>query len=219
MEDLTTETLPSAEQDVPALDGGVAANPASEEAVELHQVLNEALGKQFPNPEAALKSLKDTYNAVGKYAKFKPLIEQLEQKKGGELNVIKLMEQLTKDEAAPVAQPEAKVEAPKVDPNVVTKDEFEEYQWFSNHKELEPQKTVIKALKAQTGKTFDEIIQMEELKPLIHSQNTDASKSVIHSNTVLADTSSDYESDFKKAQETGNWGEFLTKHKGLDIKG
>jgi hypothetical protein len=52
----------------------------------------------------------------------------------------------------------------------------------------------------------------------IQSTNDEgSSKSVLHSNSRVAAVSSDYQQDFEKAQASGNWAEFMAKHKGVEI--
>jgi len=61
-DNLTTESLPDGAQNVPSPGGDVAES----EVASLKDVLNTALGKDFPSDEAALKAVKDTFNFVGK---------------------------------------------------------------------------------------------------------------------------------------------------------
>lgn len=61
-DNLTTESLPDEAQNVPSPGGQVAES----EVASLKDVLNTALGKDFPSDEAALKAVKDTFSFVGK---------------------------------------------------------------------------------------------------------------------------------------------------------
>ena len=61
-DNLTTPSLPDGAPNVPSPGGTVAES----EVASLKDVLNTALGKDFPSDEAALKAVKDTFNFVGK---------------------------------------------------------------------------------------------------------------------------------------------------------
>jgi len=225
-ETLTTETLPGTEQNVPASVGGESVESTSEPSVlEAHELINQWTGKNLPDPVAAEKAVKDTFKYVGEYGKLKPYIDKLKQSRGGEEAVLKFMEELTTQPAAPAVQPSTPaVEPAKVDESkFVSKEQYEEDMWFATHKELSDHKTVIRALRKETGKSFDEVLEHPELKPLIEAksarQTDTTSRSVIHSNAQVADVSTDYSSDFAKAEKGEmSWADFAIKHKGLGVK-
>jgi hypothetical protein len=222
---LPHQTLPGTEQNVPASDGGATVEPT--DVKEFFEVANELLGKNYPSNDSAVKSLKDTFGAVGEYGKFQPFIQKLKETKGGEDAVLKIMENLTTETPAPVVQPQA-APAPQVDPaTFVSKEQYEEDMWFASHQDAASLKTVIKAVKKETGKSFDEVLELPEIKPLMESKKTsaenDASRSVIHSNASVQEVSSDYAKDLEgiqsahKAGTTPNYVEFLAKHKGIKL--
>lgn len=102
--------------------------------------------------------------------------------------------------------------------NFVSKEQYEEDMWFAAHPDVADQKTLVRALKKETGKTLDEVLELPELKPLLEAKKAQAenSKSVIHGNSRIANTA-DYQTDLEQAIQTGNLADFMAKHKGVAI--
>jgi hypothetical protein len=85
--DTTTTSLSGTEAitGAPAADGSVAAGTTTEEVVEVKDLMKSVLGKEFPDNEAAIKSLKDTYAYVGQMGqKVNTLEKDLEAAKQNE---------------------------------------------------------------------------------------------------------------------------------------
>ncbi len=117
--------------------------------------------------------------------------------------------------------PQPATSQPAVDTsNFVSKEQYEEDMWFASHQDLSEHRTLIRALKKETGKSYSELMEHPEFKPLIEAKKAQAeaanSKSVIHGNSRVGNTA-DYQTDLEQAQSTGNWSEFLSKHKGVAI--
>jgi len=227
-ETITTETLPGTDGNVPASVGGESVEVTSEpDILEAHELINQWTGKNLPDPVAAQKAVQDTFKYVGEYGKLKPFIDKLKASRGGEEAVIKFMEELT---TQPAAQPEpAQPSQPAVEPakvdesKFVSKEQYEEDMWFASNPALKEHKTLLRALKKETGKSFDEVKEHPELKGLLEAksarQTDTTSRSVIHSNAQVADVSSDYATDFAKAEKGEmSWADFAIKHKGLGVK-
>lgn len=215
MDTLTQDTLPDGGNIAPA-GGGVSVENAN--AKGLHEIVSDLTGKTFPTPESAAKAIVDTFNATGKWGKFAPLIGKLEAAKGGEENVLKFMETIIQPQ--PVV-PETVVQ-PAVDTSkFVSSEQYQEDMWFASHSDVAPYKALIKGLKLQNPtKSFDELLAAPEFKPLLDAKAnsaTDSSRSVIHSNADVQQVSTDYAEDFAKAKASGNWVDFLGKHKGIKL--
>lgn len=87
---ITTESLPGTEiqaaeggQNVPAADGNLAGlentpsqDGAAENVVEVKDLMKQIIGKDFPDNDTAIKSLKDTYAYVGQMGQKVKTLEQ-----------------------------------------------------------------------------------------------------------------------------------------------
>ena len=152
------------------------------DVAEIKHVLGEALGKEFPDNETALKSVRDTFSYVGKVGKFQPILEQLQSKWGGEHQVVQALEALLK-EGAP--SPQSKRQ--DIDPEkFVLREQYEADNWYVKNSQYEPHRNLIEALKKSEGKTREEVTQLQEFKDLydkaIAHDVAEGKKSVLHSN-------------------------------------
>ena len=180
--DITEDVLPEESGDeLPAVDtpsDDDNGHEDNEPALTLKEI-NEKLGKEFPDLDTALKSVKDTYSYVGK----------------------------KKDDV----KEEVKEEV-KTDQNFMTKTEYERERFYDKNPDYVGFEKLL-------GNNPTEALKDSETKSIItdaiEHRKSAGSKSVIHSNARVADKSSDYSKDLTKAQKTGNWAEFLEKHKGL----
>lgn len=171
-----------------AADGGSADSNQSQDVNTLSlEEIQQTLGKQFPDKATALKAIKDTFSWVGK------------------------------------KQQAAKVQTSQVDTsNFVDKSEVQALRdelWVKDHADLKDHFALIKAFAKESGKTYDEALEAPELKGLVEAKKAQAevSKSVIHSNARVQEFSADYEADREKAIKSGNWVEFMEKHKGVRL--
>jgi len=174
--------------------------------------INEATGRDYKSQEDAIKGIKETASYVGKVGKYQKAIKTLEELKGGEKGAIEFLASL-KDEKKDDAEQPNEVDTLKKDLEEVKRENF-----FNANQELKPFKDTILKLK-KDGQSFEDVIKenknlVDTLKASVENQGQ---KSVIHSDAGVSQTSSDYQEDFKKAKETGNWAEFITKHKGVKV--
>lgn len=184
--------------DVASADGG--GNDS--EVVKLKDLLSEALGRQFPTDEAALKSVKDTQAYVGKVGKVKPLIEQLEAKYGGEAKVLEMLKNMTESNPQETAK--------QTDSNFVSKQQYETDNYFSQHPELQPYREMLEALGAKNGKTMAEAAELPAFKGVFEkAKNYDdqqKSKSVLHTNPRIGQVTD----KLSKAREAIKGGDYDT---------
>lgn len=204
---LTEETLSGVEQNELAMSDGNEADSNVMGTVTVSELLSQTLGKEFTDDETALKAVKDTFSYVGEYGKLKPLVEKL----GGVEAVIKKMEE---EQVVTTTEP-VKQDSTQVDELTRT---VKEMAFYNDHPELKPYKDVISAM----GSDPNEVVQSEVFKkvyePLKSRDESNTEKSVLHSNSRLAEVTSDYAKDFQKAQADGTpeaWTAFAMKHKGI----
>jgi hypothetical protein len=188
MENTTDNTLAGAEQNVPAADGGAAV---SEEVVELKDLLGTALGKTFPNNEAALKAVTDTFSYVGEYGKVRPVLKQLQDKFGADY-LTKIMETTNQPQDAG---------------NFVTKEELATERFFTKNPDYEAHRSVIEAFAKTSGKSLAEAVDLPEIKSLMDKAKSydemEKSKSVLQTNPRLG-VATDNISKAKEAQKAGD---------------
>jgi len=175
------------------------------------ETINEATGRSYKNEEEAIKGIKETTSYVGKVGKYKDVISAVESATGGEQGAIEAIKGLSsKDETTEESTP---------NPNEDLRQEIEtlkEESFFNANQDLAAHKALISKLK-EPGQTLAEAVEankdvLDTLKASTENQN---SQSVIHSNSRIVEEGSDYQKDFKTAKETGDWTEFLSKHKGV----
>lgn len=178
----------------------------STEDVGIAEVLSTVLGREFTSDEEALKSVKETYGYVGKVGKILPLVEQLQTKGMRETQIIGVLESLMKDETPAKPEPQNQ---PAMDPSkFVSRDEFEETNFYSGKPEFAPYKGIIRALKNQNlEKSLSEVVELEEFKGIYtkaHSfEEQEKSKSVLETNPRLGQVG-DKISQAREAQKTGD---------------
>lgn len=152
------------------------------EIVSIKDILAEELGKEFPSDEAALKAVKDTFSYVGKVGKYRPAIEKLESKYGGEKETIKFMEEI-------IGRDEQKIDESKF----ISREQYETDTFFAKNSNLEQHRRVIEALRVSTGKPLQEVAELPEFKGLVEKASAydkfEESKSVLRSNPRLGQVS------------------------------
>ncbi len=179
-ENITEEVLPDESGDEnPAVNSESVNSTTDGEPKLTLEELNKSLGKEFPDIETAVKSVKDTYSYIGK----------------------------KKDDVKREV-----IESVKDDPNYMTKTEYEKERFFDKNPDYKPFKELLGDNPSE--KIKDEAVG-SVISDAIEHRKTQGNKSVIHSNARVADQSSDYAKDRERAYQTGNWAEFLEKHKGI----
>lgn len=185
----TNDTLPDGQELSPS--GGEVAD----EVVSIKDLLSEELGKEFPSDEAALKAVKDTFNYVGKVGKYRPSLDKIESKFGGEKEALKLMEDMLNMQT-------------NDDSKFISREQYETDTFFAKQPNLEPHRKVIEAVRSSTGKSLSEVIDMPELKGLVEKASAydkyEESKSVLTSSPRLSQASNKL-SQAQEAVKSGNF--------------
>lgn len=174
-ENITPESIPSEE-------GGQGA---VENAVSLAALLGKELNKEFSDDQAALKAVKDTFGYVGEYGK----VRQVMKEKGIGINDLMNKLMSTDQPVAPAATPEVPATVP-TNGQYVTKEQFEELQFFAENPEYKPYKDVIEPFrKSNPDKSIAEVIQLDSFKNVYSKvkahDEAEGSKSVLQSNSRL----------------------------------
>lgn len=152
--------------------------------------LSEAFGTEFKTIEDALKSIKETKNFVGK--RKEDIISEAKEKILAEI----------KDRGIDTS-------------NFVTKDELQKREFYASNPNLKGLETIIEAVKKDTGKTREEVLELEQFKPLLKADKSDANeKSVIHSNGAV-NRVTDTNDALKKAMQTRSTDDWAAVLRGI----
>lgn len=177
---------------------GSASTPGT-----IAKVLSELTGKSFSDDETALKSVKDTFNAVGKSGKAISALEAVQQARG--VNADEAAKIIMDSISNPNPNPIQPIDADKF----VTKEEFTKSEFFSKPENqvynTPGTKELLESLQKGTGKTLSEVVEMPSFKDLFtkSQEQTERSKSVLHSNPRLG-AANDKISEARTAQQSGN---------------
>lgn len=150
----------------------------------LKDAIGKALGKEFPDDKTAIKSVQDTFSAVGKTGKFQKAVEAVMSARGlDEETAVKLItSELGVKKETSGNDNQTKVD----DKNFVSREEFDESNFYSEHSDMKPYKNLIETFKkANPGKTRTEILELPDFKDLfdkIKAQDEGKQKSILHSN-------------------------------------
>lgn len=178
---ITQESLPGAELNVPAASGSGAGETA-EEVVTVKDLMKTVLNKDYPTDEAALKSLKDTFNYVGQAGqRIKTLEDQIN---------------------TPQVAPELQKQLTELSAQV------KQGQFYQEHPEFNTPK--IKALISDMGGDPAQVVEKESFKTaaaaIKASAEIDENRSVLHSNPRLGiaqDNLSKAQEALKSGDQTG----------------
>ena len=103
--------------------------------------------------------------------------------------------------------------------NFVTKDQYEADVFFAQNSDLSDVRSIIEAKAKAEGVSVKEAAKAEDITKVIEAVKSQSesqeAKNVLESNSRISDKDSDYQKDFATAQATGDWSEFLAKHKGI----
>ncbi len=175
----------------------------------LAEVMNETLGTNFKDDTSALEGLKETAKFRGKLNKYRPYIEQLETKKGGENQALEFIKTITMD---PEVKPEVSMQAastpsPTIDTSkFISTEKYEQDMYFTGHPEYQGVKGILTALKSQNpSKSWEEVTQMEEFKDLYgQAKEAEELKSsrqpLVSSSRVYQNPDASYEEDIRNAK-------------------
>jgi len=153
--------------------------------------LNEIYGTTFKTKEDALRSVKETKSFVGK--RKEDIIAETKT------SILSEIKELGIDTS-----------------NFVTKAQLEEEKFYAGNPGLVTFKDIINAVKKDKNISFDEVIQLEQFKPLLKTGTSDSSeKSVIHSKTVKVADDTDI---IGKARQTGRDEDWAMVMKQLTAK-
>ena len=143
----------------------------------VREAIGAVLGKTFETDEMALKSIKDTQSYVGK--RVEDIKAEIEQK--------------------PAEKPIEKSD-------FVSREEFEESNFYAKNSEYEPYKNIVNSFK-EDGKSLSEIVKSDNFKEIYDKvksyDETQKTKSVLQSNPRLS-SASDKMTQAKEATEKGN---------------
>lgn len=190
-----SETVPDVD-DVATAAG--AENVLQPDALTLDEI-NSTLGRNYADKPTALKALKETFSFVGKKA----------------------------DEPAKAAEPAPTTTAPDTANADATakaladiQQELKTNKFYVNNPEYNtPEaKELIESFGGEPEEVIAKDIFKKALKAIQSESVNDKSQSVMRSNSRVAATDSDYQTDFDSAQESGNWAAFLAKHKGIELQ-
>lgn len=187
---ITQETLADGSQLNPA-DGGSADQTSSISLEDLSKVL----GKEYKDPETALKSVKDTFNYVGDVGKVKNLINDAKAKLGtDEAGVLTALNKLMEEQTT-TTTPEVKVDAP-AQPSTegfITRDQYHEDMFFSKNENLAEVRDILTPLKNASPETkampWEAFVAGEQAKKVVDTfigyKEVQSQKSVLESNPRL----------------------------------
>jgi len=166
-EDTTDETLSDESELSSADDKSTVGNIA--------KVIGEALGKEFPDDETALKSVKDTSDYVGKTGKAVKALEKLG---------------LDPDKVLSGEEEPAQPTTPEIDTSkFVDMDTYNRDTFYAKNPGLLSMSKIIDAFAKTNGMTLDEAAKSEDLKPLFEKTNAydelQSKKSVLETNPRL----------------------------------
>jgi hypothetical protein len=192
-EDNTSPEPITDETDVISSDGTEAASNA------VKDILSNVLGKDFVSDEDAIKSVKDTYQYVGKAGKYQKAVEAVMTAKGlSEDNAVKfIMDSATKEPEETTGTAKDIVDGAPVrgnnnqdDSKFISREEFEEKTFYAENKEYEPYKELISALRKEKGLTSpSEVIELDSFKGIYEkakaADEIEKSKSVLSTNPRL----------------------------------
>lgn len=192
------------EVDVASLDG--ERNDSSVvDAPEIKDVLGQTLKRNFKTNEEALAAVKNTFSYVGEYPKFKPIIEKVKAKFGGDGTTgLKFMEEILNKDTTQETKPIA-TSAPEGE--FISKSQYEADKFFASKPEYAAHRVLVDALASKTGKPLAEVVEMPELKGLVEKarkhDEIEGSKSVLHTNPKIG-VATDKITKARDAQKAGD---------------
>lgn len=184
-----------------AIEGGEGADK-SQQDVSLKDKLGEALGKEFPDDETALKAVKDTFNFVGEIGNIKELKSAMGQLQKvfntDQKGVLNKVDEIVKTGGTG-----------KIDPTkFVAKSDFDRSNFYLNNPDYKPYTRLVEIYqKANPDKSREEIVEMDDFKEdfdkIKAHDETEKSKSVLKSSPRLGKMT-DKISEAREAADKGD---------------
>ena len=185
-EDITPNGLPD---DGNSSAAGGAASVGGAELLDLSE-LNQLLGKNFPTKDAAMKSIKDTFSYTGQVGQLR-----------AELNSLRSGQAAASSSSSQDSELSSTVKALQA--------ELDEQRFVTERPELKDYLPTLRELRNSTGKTLNELLSNESLRPLFEkSLAQDAvqkKRSVLESNPRLGQMRNKTD-ESRAALEKGNLG-------------
>lgn len=176
------------------------------EALPLHEAAGKILGKEFPDVASAAKAMKDTFGYVGKAGEAIKAIESVMTTKGFKTPkeaVDFITTSLT--QAPPKVEQKVEEKKPEIDTSkFVSREEFDKKDFYASHPELKGHEKLVETfVKANPGKSRDEVLVMDEFKEAFGPLQAAKQKSILHSDSKIgvAQTKID---EAKQKMATGN---------------
>lgn len=180
------------EQDVGSSEGGDKGSPnqsSDDETLTLSELENE-LGREFPDKEAAMKSLKDTYGYVGDLGSK---VAQYEERYGG-LDSQGDSESSSDDTSASSTE----------DSDVMTKTEYKREKWFDDNPQYKEHREVIESLSETHDVEPQEVVEMEGVKSLFQGQSDQNDQESVAMSNNRVGQSSDTLDEANQAMQEAN---------------
>ena len=163
------------------------------EGLPLHEAASKILGKEFPDTVSAAKAMKDTFGYVARAGEGIKVVESVMTQKGFKtskeavdfINTLVSGQQPPKEEKPPVV--EKQQEAPKIDPKeFVPRSEFDQQNFYSNHPEYKGHEKLVETfMKANPGKSREEVTSLEDFKEAFEPMKAAKQKSIMHSDSKI----------------------------------
>ncbi len=190
----TSEDTLTDEQDVSSAGGekeaGTQVEDNASETVEVKDVLNELLGKEFTTDEEALKAVKDTFSHIGVKTEATEVVKELRKQGVSEDKIVAAIKTLGEDFAS------------KEDIKSLQRD-VSEKEFYAENPEYKPYQSLIRKL----GNNPEEVVKSDDFKPhlekLLVQDETAQSQSIVQSNPRLGKVS-DKMTKAREALEAGN---------------
>jgi hypothetical protein len=170
---VTSEESLAGEDNVASADGSAADSNAANLSLE---ELNQVLGKNFPSKEAALKSVKDTFNYVGSVGQLQKELKDLKSSTPG----------------ADVTEKVTSLEQ-----------RLKETEFYSEHPDLKEHKDLIRKFGSDPAQAVADPEFQKVLTAVKTAAESEKSKSVIHSNSRLGQVT-DRTAEARAAMDAGD---------------
>lgn len=180
------ETLP---QDGGAASGEGGTDAGSESTLSLDE-LNQSLGRDFKDKDTAVKSLKDTFDFVGKAGSYQESVKTLSNKLGtDEKGVLDYLQKQAESQTSGDPTPKTK-EKENINPeDYISKSQYERDMFFKDNPDYAEFESVIDAMAATKGIKHSEVVALDDFKAVydnaVAGKEAASKKSVVESSPQL----------------------------------